>query len=280
MFGIAYISASFSRRIWQLYLSQGVLVGLGVGFIYIPSIAILSQWFSLKRSLANGISAAGSGIGGLIFSLGTGAMIRNVGLAWSLRLVGILAVTANTVATIFIRSRNRIVQPASIPFDIKLLRRYDVFLLLAWAFISMFGYIALLFSLSDYAVSIGLSSDQAVQITAYLNLGTAIGRPVIGTISDRFGRIEIAGLLTFFCGLCCFILWLPFQSFTGIIVFAIISGAILGVFWVVSRPRCSSQGCSNPSPDHRTTLCGSGRSQRVAFLALSVVASDRSSHSM
>lgn len=234
MFGIAYVSASFSWRIWQLYLSQGVLVGLGVGFLYIPSIAILSQWFSTKRSLANGISAAGSGIGGLIFSLSTGATIEKLGLAWSLRLVGIMAVTANTLATIFIRSRNRVVQPASIPFDVVLLRRYEVFLLLTWAFISMFGYIALLFSLSDYAISIGLSRDQAFQITAYLNLGTAVGRPVIGTISDRYGRIEIAGLLTLVCGLCCFVLWLPFQSFAVTVVFALISGAILGVFWVVS----------------------------------------------
>lgn len=234
MFGIAYVSASFSWRIWQLYLSQGVLVGLGVGFLYIPSIAILSQWFSTKRSLANGISAAGSGIGGLIFSLSTGATIEHLGLAWSLRLVGIMAVTANTLATIFIRSRNRVVQPASIPFDVVLLRRYEVFLLLTWAFISMLGYIALLFSLSDYAISIGLSRDQAFQITAYLNLGTAVGRPVIGTISDRYGRIEIAGLLTLVCGLCCFVLWLPFQSFAVTVVFAIVSGAILGVFWVVS----------------------------------------------
>ncbi|KAF7502352.1 hypothetical protein GJ744_005993 [Endocarpon pusillum] len=238
IFGIAYVSASFSWRIWQLYLSQGVLVGLGVGFLYIPSIAILSQWFSTKRSLANGISAAGSGVGGLIFSLSTGATIEHLGLAWSLRLVGVMAVTANTLATIFIRSRNRVVQPASIPFDIVLLRRYEVFLLLTWAFISMFGYIALLFSLSDYAISIGLSRDQAIQITAYLNLGTAVGRPVIGSISDRYGRIEIAGLLTLLCGLCCFVLWLPFQSFAVTVVFAIISGAILGVFWVTIGPLC------------------------------------------
>ncbi|KAL9118657.1 MAG: hypothetical protein Q9187_004794 [Circinaria calcarea] len=234
--GIAYVSASFSRRIWQLYLSQGVLVGLGVGLLYVPSIAILSQWFSTRRSLANGISAAGSGIGGIIFSLSTGAVIENVGLAWSLRLVGIMAVTANTLATIFIRSRNHVVQPASIPFDVVLLRRYDVFLLLTWTFVGMFGYIILLFSMSDYAISIGLSRDQSVQITAYLNLGTALGRPVIGFISDRYGRIEIAGLLTVGCGLCCFILWLPFQSFAVTVAFAIINGAILGVFWVVSGP--------------------------------------------
>src|SRR6266536_3612387 len=76
-----YVSASFSRQIWQLYLSQGVLVGLGVGFTYVPSIAILSQWFQKKRSLANGISAAGSGIGGLIFSFMTDAVIRKISLA-------------------------------------------------------------------------------------------------------------------------------------------------------------------------------------------------------
>lgn len=43
MFGGGYISASFATRIWHLYLSQGTLVGLGVGFIYVPSIAVLSS---------------------------------------------------------------------------------------------------------------------------------------------------------------------------------------------------------------------------------------------
>lgn len=80
---IAFLSASYSHRIWQLYLSQGVLIGFGVGFTYIPSIAILSQWFQKKRSLANGIGAAGSGIGGLIFSFMTEAVIRKISLAWA-----------------------------------------------------------------------------------------------------------------------------------------------------------------------------------------------------
>ena len=40
-----FFTASFATRIWHLYLTQGVLVGLGVGFTYIPSIAVLSQGF-------------------------------------------------------------------------------------------------------------------------------------------------------------------------------------------------------------------------------------------
>jgi MFS family permease len=235
LLAIAFISASFSHRIWQLYLSQGVLVGLGVGFTYIPSIAIISQWFHKRRSLANGISAAGSGIGGLIFSFMTEAVIRNISLAWSFRLTAIISCSMLFIATLLIRNRNDDIRPPQRGFDTKLLRRTDVLLLLAWSFISTLGYITLLYSLPDFARSINLSKDQAAAINAFLNLGTAVGRPLIGIVSDRFGRIEISGLLTFLCGLTCFIIWLPANSYGVIILFALVNGAILGVFWVVSH---------------------------------------------
>jgi MFS family permease len=82
-----YIAASFAQEIWQLYLSQGVLVGLGMGSIFIPAIAVLPQWFLKRRSLAQGLASSGSGFGGLAFSLGTSAMVEQLSLAWALRIV-------------------------------------------------------------------------------------------------------------------------------------------------------------------------------------------------
>lgn len=76
-----YVAASFAHSIWHLYLSLGALVGCGIGFMIIPSTAILSQWFARRRSIANGISSAGSGIGGRAFAWGTASMIRRLGLA-------------------------------------------------------------------------------------------------------------------------------------------------------------------------------------------------------
>lgn len=70
----AFISASFAKEVWQLHLSQGMLMGCASGFIYIPSLPITSQWFDRKRSVANGISAAGSGVGGASFTWGTEAI--------------------------------------------------------------------------------------------------------------------------------------------------------------------------------------------------------------
>lgn len=63
----------------------------------------------------------------------------------------------------------------------KLLGRFDVFLMLDRAFISMLGYITLLFSLSDMPSQSALTRTQANQIIAFWNLGTACGWPFIGS---------------------------------------------------------------------------------------------------
>ena len=237
--GGGFIASSFATRTWHLYLSQGALVGIGVGFVYIPTIPVLSQWFDRRRSLANGITAAGSGIGGLIFSFAIGAISKSLGLGWALRIIGIIVLVTNALSTSYIRDRNAIVRPKQHPFDLVLLLRWDVFFLLVWAFVSMLGYITLLYSLSDFARSIHLSAEEATQVTALLNLGTALGRPFIGIASDRYGRFEVASGLTLFCGLCCMAIWIPASSFGVTVLFGIISGAILGVFWVVSRENVS-----------------------------------------
>jgi hypothetical protein len=81
----------------------------------------------------------------------------------------------NLLATVAIRSRNYKVQLKQHPFDTTLLHHYEVFLVLALSFVSMLGYITLLFSMSNFARSIGLGDSQAASLTALLNLGTALG---------------------------------------------------------------------------------------------------------
>jgi cyanate permease len=56
-------------------------------------------------------------------------------------------------------------------FDFRLFKRMEFLLLLGWGFFSMLGYIVLLFSLPNYARSIGLSAQQGSVIGALLNLG-------------------------------------------------------------------------------------------------------------
>ncbi|KAI1418312.1 MFS transporter, MCP family, solute carrier family 16, member 6 [Hypoxylon sp. FL1857] len=236
LFPVGFIGASFATKVWHLYLSQGICVGVAIGLIYIPATAIIPQWFFKRRSLANGICAAGSGIGGLVLSFATQAMLRRLGLPWSLRITAIVVFFVCLVATLLIRSRNDEVKPDQRIFNFRLLRSYHTFFILAWSFVMMFGYMILMFSLSDYALAIGRSDQDAATVAAILNLGAAVGRPIIGYISDQYGRVEIAGLLTAGCGILVFVLWVPDSVYGVLIVFALFGGAILGVFWAVIGP--------------------------------------------
>lgn len=257
LLAVGYVSASFAERIWHLYLSQGVLVGFGVGFTYIPTISIIPQWFERKRSLVNGICAAGSGIGGLIFSFMSDAVISNISLRWSLRLTAILSCSILLAAASLIRDRNDIIRPTQLGLDLQLLGRWQVILLLMWSFLIIWGYMILLFSLPDYARSVGLSDHQAATLNAVLNLGTAVGRPLIGIASDHLGRIEVAGVITLASGLSCLMIWLPATSYAVLIVFSVVIGGMFGVFWVVSDlPRSSSpltRRITAKSADHRSS---------------------------
>ncbi|XP_070704466.1 monocarboxylate transporter 4-like [Pempheris klunzingeri] len=57
---LGMILASFSTSIIHIYLSIGVVTGLGLALNFQPSLIMLNRYFSEKRPLANGLSAAGS----------------------------------------------------------------------------------------------------------------------------------------------------------------------------------------------------------------------------
>ena len=61
VFGIMMLS--LSTKYWQVFLSQGICMGMGAGLLYIPSLAMVGVWFSRKRALAMGIVMSGIAVG-------------------------------------------------------------------------------------------------------------------------------------------------------------------------------------------------------------------------
>ncbi|OAQ76422.1 MFS transporter (Mch2) [Purpureocillium lilacinum] len=230
------ICASFANRIWHLFLTQGVLFGLGMGFLFTPSVGIVPQWFSTRRSLANGFSACGSGLGGLLYSFAAGAMIRNLGIEWAFRILGILAFVVNTTCTLLVRDRNKIIGSSQLAFDTSLFRRPEFLLLLAFGWFSMLGYVVLIFSLANYANEIGLGASEAALISAFFNLGQGVGRPFVGYFSDRTGRINMSALMTLLAGVFSLVIWVNAKVYGVLIFFAIICGCVGGTFWTTIGP--------------------------------------------
>ncbi|THC92539.1 hypothetical protein EYZ11_007992 [Aspergillus tanneri] len=233
---LSLIGSSFATQRWHIFLSQGVCFGWGMGFLFVGSVGITPQWFQRRRSLAMGINAAGSGLGGLIYSLAVGAMIPRLGLSWTFRTLGIIACVVNLVGANLLRDRNQDVGSRHRAFHLPLLQRPEFVLFLGWGILSMLGYVAVLFSVANFALSVGLSSHQGSIVSALLNMGQGLGRPFVGMFSDKLGRINVATFLSFLCGLFCLVIWIFAHSMGLVCFFAVLVGTVAGTYWATVTP--------------------------------------------
>jgi OFA family oxalate/formate antiporter-like MFS transporter len=99
LYGLGVFLASFSaNKLWWLYLSYGVIGGIGVGFAYIVPIAVLVKWFPDRRGLITGIAVGGFGAGALVTAPVATRLIQNVGVLQTFAYLGIayLVITMST----------------------------------------------------------------------------------------------------------------------------------------------------------------------------------------
>ncbi|KAJ3030232.1 UNVERIFIED_CONTAM: hypothetical protein HDU68_009756 [Siphonaria sp. JEL0065] len=82
--------SSFTTSVPLLILTQGLLYGIGASLVYFPAVSLPAQYFEKKRGLATGLAVAGTGCGGLVFSIITEKMITSIGLPWTLRATAIM----------------------------------------------------------------------------------------------------------------------------------------------------------------------------------------------
>ena len=81
---------SLSTKYWQLFLTQGVLNGIGNGIFFTPCMGLMATWFSKKRSLAMGCASTGNAAGGIIYPIMVRELLPKLGFAWTVRVLGFM----------------------------------------------------------------------------------------------------------------------------------------------------------------------------------------------
>jgi OFA family oxalate/formate antiporter-like MFS transporter len=89
LYGLGVFLASFSHSLSWLYLSYGVIGGIGLGLGYIVPVAVLVKWFPDRRGLITGIAVGGFGAGALITAPVATRLIQNVGVLGTFAYLGI-----------------------------------------------------------------------------------------------------------------------------------------------------------------------------------------------
>ncbi len=71
--------ASLATEYYQLFLAQGICIGVGMGILYIPGLSVPSSYFKEKKPLAVAIIASGAGSGGLVYPAMVQQLLPRVG---------------------------------------------------------------------------------------------------------------------------------------------------------------------------------------------------------
>ena len=104
LYGLGIFLASFTHRLSWLYLTYGVIGGIGLGLGYIVPVAVLVKWFPDRRGLITGIAVGGFGAGALITAPVATRLIQSVGVLSTFAYLGIAYLIVTVVAGLFMRN--------------------------------------------------------------------------------------------------------------------------------------------------------------------------------
>jgi OFA family oxalate/formate antiporter-like MFS transporter len=202
--------ASFSNSLPTLYLSAGLILGLGLGFGYLPPLAVGFKWFpdarGLVSGLAVGIFAAGSGIVGPLaggfLPAGWDGLIAQYGWRSTFRILAAAYFVLTMVGAYLLKDPPEGWVPPPVPAKSSATKvsahnllpgqmmKVPSFYPLWIAY--MLGCIAGTMTISQtvpFARSVGFSATAAAFAVTIGALGSALGRFFSGWMSDHLGRL-------------------------------------------------------------------------------------------
>ncbi|KAI0633743.1 MFS general substrate transporter [Trametes polyzona] len=238
-FSLFMLSLAKPQKYYQVLLSQGVGMGLGAGLVYVPSVAVLSQYFAKRRALTMTIVASGSSLGSIIHPIMLNNTLNNprIGFAIAARANAGMIAGLLLIACCLMRTRVKQHKPPSHLWAAAKRFARDppyVFTAVGMTVFAM-GFYFPLFYLQLDALDHGLDDTFAFYSLVLLNGCSFIGRLSPGWFANRLGVHNISVTATF----CCAVLILGMiglGSVASVVVIAIIYGFFAGTYIAMLAP--------------------------------------------
>ncbi|BCR92808.1 uncharacterized protein ACHE_80708A [Aspergillus chevalieri] len=228
--GLGEILSGFAfRNIGGLFVTAGVVMGIGISVCFMVVSVIPAQYFKTKRGVANGIVYAAGGLGGAVISFILNALLNSLGTAWTFRILGFITLATGLPPAYLIQQRVPI--PPTKFVEWRLFRDVRFILLFIASAIATFPLLVPAFYLPLYTNAMGMKSSVGAAMVAAFNFSSAIGRLLCGFCCDSLGPLNTLFMSLLLSALSMLILWPVSQSIGPLIVFVIINGMANGGFF-------------------------------------------------
>ena len=236
MTGMVFIAmglflTSMAQSLATVYLSYGLLVGLGIAFVYTPSIACVQPWFNKRRGLASGIASAGVGAGTLILPVVVSYLLIAVNWREALQMMSAGVLLIGLTAGFLLKRAPNLSGSTSGQLPGLTLSATLKTPSFKWLYMGTLLGAPVMFvpfaHISAAARDAGVPDAQAVGLVGLIGIGSLVGRFAIGWLADRMGRIKTLMLMQGLMGLS-YLVWAGAQDPWMFAVFALWFGLSYG----------------------------------------------------
>jgi MFS family permease len=262
--GFGALLTSFASNVGSLYVTFGIMIGIGVGTSYSPTASTVSRWFVHRKGTAVGIVVAGLGLGTLVYSPLARFLMERWGWRFAFAVFGFMIWAVYFSAAYLIRKNPQELdlQPYRQDFQQSLpenhsgngdhdkldsgalemntgeaLRKSYFWILFFVHCLWVVGMVIPMVHLVPYATDMGIPSEKAATMLALLGGVSVLGRLALGYFGEKIGTI--GSLRSMFLLQVLAMLWLivskePWMFWTFSFLFGFSYGGLASMFPLVT----------------------------------------------
>uniref|UniRef100_A0AAV2KZF6 Monocarboxylate transporter 13 n=1 Tax=Knipowitschia caucasica TaxID=637954 RepID=A0AAV2KZF6_KNICA len=223
---LAMITGSFSRNLFELYLTVGFFNGLGYALTWTPTVTMVGLYFDRKRPVANALSSAGECIFTFVFTPLSQWLIDSYSWRGAMLILGGLQLNLCVCGAMLRRLKTS--QDCSRPNEVEAVERERMLQNNSQIFAAL-GFFAPSLFLVPYARSRGVQDYQStalMSISAALDLagrvtfGWVANMRIIKTVHQLIVTVILLGVILVLCPLA--------SSFSELALFSSAFGLVFG----------------------------------------------------
>jgi OFA family oxalate/formate antiporter-like MFS transporter len=178
-------------------MTYGVLVGAGVGFVYVCPLSTLIKWFPKKRGMITGLSVGVFGGGSIIFQRVISALLETSSVTQSFLKLGILSMALIMFGGLLTNNPpsygKAVVQKTSRDYTTKEMigtSKFKLTWIMYW--LAVIPGLLVLGAAKNIGLEVAnLDAAAATGVISILALSNASSRLISGSLSDRFGTLRV-----------------------------------------------------------------------------------------
>jgi MFS transporter, OFA family, oxalate/formate antiporter len=204
MFGLGFILSGLATAPWMLYITYGVITGIGQGIVYSATIGNSVKLFPDKRGLAAGIVTAGYGGGTIVIAPIANVLISGNGVQSALIMLGAAFLVVILSLALLVKASPAGYIPegwtppaaaaskGGVNVEWHEMIKKPLFYVIACLF--LIGALSGMMVTANASVigqkMFGLSAAAAALYVSLYSLSNCIGRVFWGAVSDKIGRVK------------------------------------------------------------------------------------------